>query len=68
MSTPKLLNKQERSPILTIQISESDLYHILYRLKHQDKLHNVYPDLSSEPRDALAKLLGRDLGYIEDLY
>lgn len=68
MTDPKLIRKVQPPTMLTIEISEEDLYHILYRLKHQDRLHNVRPDLSEEPRKKLEKLLGRNMHYIVDLY
>jgi hypothetical protein len=54
--------------VLTIEITKGDLYAILYRLKHQRKLHNVAPDLSEEPAERLRKAVDLDLRYIEDLY
>lgn len=65
---PRLIKKIEHSPTLVIEISADDLYHILYRLKHQDKEHNVFPDRSEKPRQELEKLLGRDMRYVVDFY
>ena len=71
MPNAKLLKKITPPVRLSIEIDADDLYHIVYRLKHQDREHNVYPDRSREPRKALEEILQREgysLEYREDLY
>jgi hypothetical protein len=68
---PKLTGTHQPPKLLTIEIAADDLYQIVYRLKHQSREHNVHPDRSREPREALEDILtsqGYDLSYREDLY
>ena len=65
---PRLLARTVLSPMLTIEISEADLFAIVYRLRHQDRLHNVHPDPSEGPREALEKLMPLDYSYQPDCY
>jgi hypothetical protein len=71
---PKLIKEHQPPKVLTIEIEADDLYQIVYRLKYQEKLHNVAPDFSREPRKALEVILlaagytPYSLEYHEDLY
>lgn len=64
----KVLKRHQPDEVLTIEITKGDLHKILYRFKHQRKLHNVVPDLSEEPAERLRKSAEMDLRYVEDLY
>lgn len=59
---------KENPKTYTIELTESEIFELVHRLKYITKEYNVAPDLTQSTWKALEKVLGQDVQYRIDLY
>lgn len=59
---------KENPKTYTVELTESEIYELVHRLKFINKEYNVSPDLTRETWEGLEKLLSKSVTHRIDLY